>query len=257
VVAHPQGAEAEGSQRRLRRVDRPQPLHSDGRAVREARGEARAGRPVRVIARAGVVLACGGFPQDRARRQALFPHAPTGREHFSPAPEENTGDGLRLAAAAGAALTLDLPNAAAWVPVSRVPRRDGSFGVFPHFIDRAKPGVIAVTRAGLRFCNEADSYHDFVQAMQRTIPAGKECTAFLLADQVMARYGEEGWTCVKAAPGGDAEPLGGVFIKEHCEKSTPARHLIVDRALYRHPGADVGDFVNSSEILIEGVATKP
>ena len=81
--------------------------------------------------------------------------------------------------------------------------------------------------------------------------------AFLLADQVMARYGEEGWTCVKAAPGGDAEPLGGVFIKEHCEKSTPARHLIVDRALYRHPGADVGDFVNSSEILIEGVATNP
>ena len=148
----------------------------------------RAGTPVRVIARAGVVLACGGFPQDRARRQALFPHAPTGREHFSPAPEENTGDGLRLAAAAGAALTLDLPNAAAWVPVSRVPRRDGSFGVFPHFIDRAKPGVIAVTRAGLRFCNEANSYHDFVQAMQRTIPAGEECAAFLITDHPTLRH---------------------------------------------------------------------
>ena len=44
-------------------------------------------------------LAAGGFPQDRARRKALFPHAPTGQEHLSPAPETNTGDGLRLAEA--------------------------------------------------------------------------------------------------------------------------------------------------------------
>ena len=33
----------------------------------------------------------------------------------------------------------------------------------PHFIDRAKPGVIAVTRDGKRFANEGNSYHDFVQ----------------------------------------------------------------------------------------------
>ena len=26
-----------------------------------------------------VVLACGGFPHDVARRKELFPHAPTGR----------------------------------------------------------------------------------------------------------------------------------------------------------------------------------
>ncbi|MDW8469366.1 MAG: hypothetical protein RML56_10715 [Burkholderiales bacterium] len=41
-----------------------------------------------------------------------------------------------------------LPQPAAWVPVSKVPRGDGSFGLFPHFVDRAKPGVIAVTRKG-------------------------------------------------------------------------------------------------------------
>ena len=35
----------------------------------------------------------------------------------------------------------------------------------PHFIDRAKPGVIAVMRDGTRFANEGNSYHDFVQAM--------------------------------------------------------------------------------------------
>ncbi len=49
----------------------------------------------------GVVLACGGFPHDVERRKALFPHAPTGKEHYSPAPEANTGDGLRLAEAVG------------------------------------------------------------------------------------------------------------------------------------------------------------
>ena len=176
-------------------------------AVRGAVVE-RAGKPVRVLTRAGVVLACGGFPQDRARRQALFPHAPSGREHFSPAPEENTGDGLTLAERAGAALSLDLPNAAAWVPVSLVPRRDGGFGVFPHFIDRAKPGVIAVTRAGRRFCNEANSYHDFVQAMQRTTPAGGECAAFLITDHPSLRHYGLGFVKPSPVPLGPALASG-------------------------------------------------
>src|SRR5689334_14845964 len=57
----------------------------------------RDGRTVRVKAGRGVVLACGGFPHDVERRQKMFPHAPTGREHFSPGPNGNTGDGLKLA----------------------------------------------------------------------------------------------------------------------------------------------------------------
>jgi succinate dehydrogenase/fumarate reductase flavoprotein subunit len=48
-----------------------------------------------------------------------------------------------------------------------VQRKDGSQGVMPHFIDRAKPGVIAVTATGRRFTNEALSYHDFVQDLVR------------------------------------------------------------------------------------------
>ena len=51
----------------------------------------RNGKRVRVTARRGVVLACGGFPHDVARRKAMFPHAPTGNEHFSPGPVGNTG----------------------------------------------------------------------------------------------------------------------------------------------------------------------
>jgi hypothetical protein len=39
----------------------------------------------RILARHGVVLACGGFPLDMERRRELFPHALTGEEHWSAA----------------------------------------------------------------------------------------------------------------------------------------------------------------------------
>ncbi len=160
----------------------------EGSAVRGALVE-REGQTVHVRARRGVVLAAGGFPQDAARRRALFRHAPTGAEHWSPAPPGNTGDGLRLGEAAGAAVEDRYPNAAAWVPVSLVPRPDGTTGTFPHFVDRAKPGVIAVTAAGARFVNEADSYHDFCQAMFAATE-GREHAAWLLCDHAtLRRYG--------------------------------------------------------------------
>ena len=150
----------------------------------------RDGSAVRVGARRGVVLACGGFPHDIARRKELFPHAPTGAEHFSPGPSGNTGDGLRMAEAAGALIDASLPHAAAWVPVSRTTRSDGTTGVMPHFIDRAKPGVVAVTRDGKRFANEADSYHDFVQAMAAACEGETEVCAFLVCDhRALRKYG--------------------------------------------------------------------
>ena len=158
-------------------------------AVRGAIVE-RDGRRVRVNARRGVVLACGGFPHDVARRKAMFPHAPTGNEHYSPGPTGNTGDGLRLAESAGGGVEDTLPNAAAWVPVSITTRKDGSKGVMPHFIDRAKPGVIAVTRNGARFANEGNSYHDFVQEMMKTAKPGEEIAAYLLCDhRALRKYG--------------------------------------------------------------------
>jgi succinate dehydrogenase/fumarate reductase flavoprotein subunit len=158
-------------------------------AVRGAIVE-RDGKPVRVTAKRGVVLACGGFPHDVIRRKAMFPHAPTGAEHFSPGPTGNTGDGLRLAEAVGGRVEDSLPNAAAWVPVSVTTRKDGSKGVMPHFIDRAKPGVIAVTRDGARFANEGNSYHDFVQEMMKAAKPGEEITAFLLCDhRALRKYG--------------------------------------------------------------------
>lgn len=118
----------------------------------------REGGEIQVRARKGVVLACGGFPHDQARRQQLFAHVIKGQAHCTPSPVGNTGDGLRLAESAGGFVDPTIPNAAAWVPTSKTVRKDGSTGVMPHFIDRAKPGVIAVTLAGERFTNEGNSY---------------------------------------------------------------------------------------------------
>ena len=146
--------------------------------------------PRRIIARRGVVLACGGFPQNVARREELYPHAANANEHVSSASPGNTGDGLRLGQSVGGKVVEGYPNHAAWAPTSLVPRKDGTKGPFPHFIDRGKPGVIAVRRDGRRFVNEANSYHDFIQALSRATPAGEVIEAFLIADhRTIRRYG--------------------------------------------------------------------
>ena len=143
------------------------------------------GRSVEVRVRRGVVLAAGGFPHDIERRKQLFPHAPTGREHFTPSPTLNTGDGVRLGESAKGWVDPTIPNAAAWCPTSLVPRSDGSTGVMPHFIDRAKPGVIAVAADGHRFSNEAFSYHDFVQDLVKACKQRNlgEVMCWLICDQ--------------------------------------------------------------------------
>lgn len=156
------------------------------------------GKSVRVIAKRGVVLACGGFPHDVERRKQLFPHAPTGKEHFSPSPEANTGDGLKLAESVGGRVDGTIPHAAAWVPTSVTTRTDGTKGVMPHFIDRAKPGVISVTPKGKRFANEGNSYHDFVQAMVKSCEGEPEVSAWLLCDHKALR--NYGLGCVAPAP---------------------------------------------------------
>ena len=156
------------------------------------------GKTVKVTAARGVVLACGGFPHDVERRKQLFPHAPTGKEHFSPSPASNTGDGLKLAESVGGYVDGTIPHAAAWVPASVTTRSDGTQGVMPHFIDRAKPGVIAVTPKGVRFANEGNSYHDFVQSMVAACKGEKEVSAWLLCDHKALR--SYGLGCVAPAP---------------------------------------------------------
>jgi len=74
--------------------------------------------------------------------------------------------------------------------------------------------------------------------------------AFLFGLQARARYGADGWDCSEDKPGPNEEPVGGVFVKEHCEKSTTTRHLIVDRQLYRPAEKTLQNFVGVSTLLI-------
>lgn len=143
--------------------------------------------PVEIRAAHGVVLACGGFPHDAARQAAWFAHAPTGREHWSAAPPENTGDGLRLAEAAGAALDTALADAGAWAPVSLVPRGDGPPAAYPHLVERGKPGLIAVDSRGERFADEAGNYHSFMRALFARHAPGVPVAAWLIADHRFQR----------------------------------------------------------------------
>ncbi len=211
---------------KVRELTRDDDGHVTGAIVDTTNG------PVEVVARKGVVLAAGGFPQDAVRRKEMFPHAPTGYEHASPAPPGNTGDGLRLGEAAGGAIDKSLPNAAAWVPISRPVKADGTLGTFPHFVDRSKPGVIAVTRSGRRFVNEANSYHDFCQAMaERCREEDSEICAFFVADHYVLR--KYGLGYVKPAPVPYKKHIRSGYLYEGRTIEELAERIGVDEAQLR------------------------
>jgi succinate dehydrogenase/fumarate reductase flavoprotein subunit len=142
---------------------------------------------ITVRARRGVLLAAGGFPNDVDRRRALFPRSPTGREHWTLAPPETTGDGVTLGESAGGLFDAALASPAAWCPVSLVPYRSGRVGTYPHIVDRGKPGLIAVLSTGRRFVNEADGYYQFTSAMIAAAPADEEVAAWLICDHAFQR----------------------------------------------------------------------
>ena len=139
-----------------------------------------------VFARGGVVLAMGGFA---AGAQAAEQRPYTDSEHWSMSPPANVGDGQRLAASVNAAIGHNLSANFFWAPVSVLHKADGSVERFPHLVtDRAKPGVIAVNRAGQRFVNESDSYHHFVEGMFANNGANAPC--WLICDsEALNNYG--------------------------------------------------------------------
>jgi 3-oxosteroid 1-dehydrogenase len=146
----------------------------DGRVVGAA-GE-KEGRPVRIRARAGVVLAAGGFAHNREMRERYQP-APIGTEWTSASPG-NTGDAIRMGLELGAAV--DLMEEAWWGPSSLPPEGAPLF----HLVERSCPGSILVDSAGRRFTNEAASYIDVVHAMYaHDRPGASSIPAHLVIDQ--------------------------------------------------------------------------
>lgn len=167
---------------------------------------------LRIRARHGVVLACGGFPHDLKRIAQAYPHVKRGGEHLSPTPVGNTGDGLSMAEKAGGAVALDFADASAWMPVSKVPIGRGRTGVFPHLLDRYKPGVIGVLRSGRRFTNESNSYHDVGAALIRACEGERETAMWLICDKVA--LGKYGLGYAKPAP----MPVGPLLRKGYLMK---------------------------------------
>lgn len=139
-------------------------------------------------ARRGVVIATGGFSHNQERRQQYLPPEAGA---LSATWAGDTGDGLSLAETLGAQVRAANSNNALWTPVSVYERPDGSRAVFPHTVtDRAKPGAMAVNQAGRRFANEAQSYHEFVQAMFRAHRESPAIPAYLIGDKTFLwKYG--------------------------------------------------------------------
>lgn len=112
-------------------------------------------RTAEVTARRGVVIATGGFEWDRDLVRAFLRGPMT-----SPASvPSNTGDGLRMAMTAGAALAN--MREAWWVPTVEIPG-DTAFGRQRARLllrERTLPRSIMVNRQGRRFCDEAANYN--------------------------------------------------------------------------------------------------
>jgi 3-oxosteroid 1-dehydrogenase len=104
------------------------------------------GRRRAIRARRGVVLATGGFEWDAALRARHFP----GPVDYLGSPAGNTGDGHRMAEAAGAALArMDQATLTPAVPV----RHEGHLMARPVPF-HTEPNAILVNRQGVRFVNE-------------------------------------------------------------------------------------------------------
>ena len=140
-----------------------------------------------IRARRGVVLAAGGFPHDAVRRTELYPNLPSGGEQWALPPRAVAGDGVTLGESVGGHFDRSVASAVAWCPVSIVRYRNKSVGLYPHIIDRGKPGIIGVLADGRRFVNEADGYHDYVSAMMKAIPPGREIASWLICDHAFQR----------------------------------------------------------------------
>jgi 3-oxosteroid 1-dehydrogenase len=116
------------------------------------------GRTLRVGAKAGVILATGGFDHNAEWREKYL--APVDHDWSMGAPT-NTGDGIRLGEELGAAV--DLMDDAWWMPA--IEQTKGR--LFPLVSERSMPGSLIVNQAGRRFTNESAPYVNFIHDQLR------------------------------------------------------------------------------------------
>ncbi|MGY1812483.1 FAD-binding protein [Blastococcus sp. SYSU D00820] len=137
----------------------------------------RAGTPVRVGARLGVLLATGGFDHDPEMRARYLPEG--GQADFSAGARENVGDGIRMGQQLGAAV--DLMDDAWWMPSVRHPLG----AVIPLVSERCIPPSVIVGADGRRFTNESAPYVNFVHDQ---LAGGHVPAWFVMDAKARSRY---------------------------------------------------------------------
>jgi len=114
----------------------------------------------RILARAGVLVATGGFERNDEMRQRYQYHPV--EAGWTVGHVGNTGDGLMLAEQAGAVLDTDMMHNCWWSPAV-VPPGEPTARVL--VIEKSLPYGFFVDRDGRRFVNEASNYNNIGKAM--------------------------------------------------------------------------------------------
>ena len=141
----------------------------------------------RLRAARGVVLACGGFEWDSEMVAQYVDGEITARC----SPPHNTGDGHRMAAAAGASFAN--MSEAWWAPMGIVPGQEIECRQVGRHLrtERQGPGTIIVDRHGRRFINESQDYNSLIRAAHRAErETGPHLPMHVVFDQrFLDRYG--------------------------------------------------------------------
>jgi 3-oxosteroid 1-dehydrogenase len=170
-------------------------------------------RLVRVRARAGVLLAAGGFAQNHEMRARYQPH-PITTAWTSAAPSD-TGDAIRAAQALGAAVAL--MDDAWWGPTALTPKGKPLFLLW----ERSLPCSIIVDSSGQRFMDESGSYVDCGHRQyqrHREVPA---IPAWLVIDSKHRRRYPFGFLPLAVTPKGSTGP--GFLVRARTLRELAAR----------------------------------
>ncbi len=135
----------------------------------------RAGAPVLIRARRGVLLAAGGFAHNPEMRGEFGGDQPN-RAKWSIANPGDTGEALQTAMRLGA--QTDLMDEAWWLPSPRT----GRFGQSTLDQARQRPRTIYVDAAGRRFVNESNSYMEVGKAMYARDKTSRAVPCWLIFD---------------------------------------------------------------------------
>jgi succinate dehydrogenase/fumarate reductase flavoprotein subunit len=136
-----------------------------------------------------------------------------------------------------------------------VPWQNGRIGVFPHIIDRGKPGLIAVRRNGQRFCNEGLGYHDFVADLQAQLDADEPAKAWMICDyRFLRRYG---LGIVRPTPVPYSPWVKSGYLKEANTLEELARQCGIDSAAFVETVKSFNDSAAKGEDPEFGRGTTP